>query len=352
MPAKTHQTEDPQYTEPISRFAKSEPIALLKIKAGTFETAKKSNHSTLMIPSEVVDELEAGTVTCERIMQLSASFPIYRYQTCLTVHGRWENVTRERIGRYQNIRQNANGSLEILWTAVDLAKKQSIGKKLENVESAMRFEVNSSETYYVMSCTIDGAEKWNEVYATMKRIAERVKESTAYAMANIWKYSYCGMMILELRISLLAIPENEVDSFANALLDMTDEQYNEAAAKVKAKRDTENEVRNAAQAEREIERKANAKLEHAAATLVMEQLKSEGYRKVTDSTPMTTGYTYVGVGIIHQSATRSYAKFEKGSFGRVIVTRWSDHKPNEVRKQMKLEDALKLHRFPGHWMQK
>jgi len=61
---------------------------LLKQNMGaSFATPKKINRSSATVPHKIIEDLEAGKFTCEMIEELSKTFPIFRYQTQITIHG-------------------------------------------------------------------------------------------------------------------------------------------------------------------------------------------------------------------------------------------------------------------------
>ena len=96
---------------------------LLSLEMGRkFDTPKKLNRSSKAVPAEIVQQLEDGTFSSEMLEDLGRSFPIFKYKTCVTIHGHWPEVIRERIGGYKNVIQNKNGSLEIRWSAIDQEK--------------------------------------------------------------------------------------------------------------------------------------------------------------------------------------------------------------------------------------
>jgi len=90
---------------------------LLKLDTGNFDTPKKLNRSDKPIPRSFVDQIEAAEIKSEMLETIQRSgFPVFRYKTCLTIHGLFDLEKLPRIGGYKNLIQNQNGSLEILRT--------------------------------------------------------------------------------------------------------------------------------------------------------------------------------------------------------------------------------------------
>lgn len=165
-----------------------------------------------------MDSIEAGTITSAQIAELARIHPVYKYRTCLTIHGHWPTVDRERIGRYKNIHQNQNGSLEVLWTAIDLDAKRKIAAALEGCKSKVQYRENSSETYFDRTERIENAEQWNATLAQMRATEQRVNAVTGTNLrTTIYKYPSIFGLMLELKVSALAIDQSAVEPLALAL---------------------------------------------------------------------------------------------------------------------------------------
>lgn len=206
----------PAYVEPTRHD--TERQRLFSSDVGRYETAKKSNHGSAKIPQATVDSIEAGTITSAQIADLARSYPVYRYKTCLTIHGHWPTVDRERIGRYKNIHQNQNGSLEVLWTAIDLAAKRTIAAALEGCKSRMQYGENSTETYFRRSERIENAEQWNATLKEMRATEQRVNAVTGTNLrTTICKYPSIFGLMLELNVSALAIDQSAIEPLTLAL---------------------------------------------------------------------------------------------------------------------------------------
>ena len=206
----------PAYVEPTRHD--TERQRLFSSDVGRYETAKKSNHGNAKIAQATVDSIEAGTITSAQIAELARIHPVYKYKTCLTIHGHWPTVERERIGQYKNIHQNQNGSLEVLWTAIDLTAKRTIAAALEGCKSRVRYGENSSETYFRRSERIENAEQWNTTLAQMRATEQRVNTVTGTNLrTTICKYPSIFGLMLELNVSALAIDHSAIEPLTLAL---------------------------------------------------------------------------------------------------------------------------------------
>lgn len=209
-------TDLPAYVEPTRHD--TERQRLFSSDVGRFETAKKSNHSSAKIAQSVVDSIEAGAITSAQIADLARVHPVYKYRTCLTIHGHWPVVDRERIGQYKNIHQNQNGSLEVLWTAIDLDAKRKIAAALEGCKSRVQYGENSTETYFRRSERIENAEQWNATLKDMRATEQRVNTVMGTNLrTTICKYPSMFGLMLELNVSALAIDQGAIEPLALAL---------------------------------------------------------------------------------------------------------------------------------------
>ena len=312
-----NQATMPHYQPAEERSGDRKTQELLSVEAGRYDTAKKSNHSEARIPQEIVDAIEAGKATTEMIATLGASYPVYRYRTCLTVHGRWPEVSRERIGAYKNIRQNENGSLEILWTALDLDRKLRIDERLEATGSPVRLQIDSRGTQYTWIKPIRNAEEWNETRDTMFRIVDACSKSGAYCKGYVGRMTFWGLVSLCLTIDVRAIPMEAEAALSFALMD--EHGKCDVGAKVEAMRKHKQEQMEKWERQR-AENKAEAEREAA----LMETLRAEKQKEVQHLAPAkawTVGTTYVqGDAIRFTKGIDGGFRFiritEKGSFGR------------------------------------
>lgn len=289
---------------------------------GTYETAKKSNHSARPIPQAFVDEIEAGTVTSEALSEIGRAWPVYRYLTCLTVHGSFPEIARQRIGSYKNIRQNQNGSLEILWTAIDLAKKRRIGNDLKAAGCEVRYCENSSETYFEACKGIADAQAWNETLARYQTIAANVQAvGAAHLRASIWKRASWLGVTLELRVTALAIEEGAVEPLTIALSGYADRAALDAAIAAKAEADRAQRERWERESKEADERRAAERaplLEKAKVDFAICSAWTEKLQPTSDAVPVP-GTTYYKA-FANQSEAVAFVKsltVEKSAFGRL-----------------------------------
>lgn len=347
----------PATTQEYRNGSQREAIFAAKA-AREYATAKKSNHSTAPIPQVIVDEVERGEPTLEMIQTLAHGHPIYVYQTCLTVHGAWPKVQQQYAFGYKHLRQNQNGSMEILWPAVDGTKKREVARALKAVGSKLFYEANSSSTRFVENVAIATEEQWNSTVERLQRIAGRVRNSGAYATATVYRWVSWGGLYLTLDVNVQAIPQEHVNRFVLALADMdTQEQYEQAAREHHLKEQREEKERQERQriadAEREVERAAKAKAQ-------AEQDKVDGpwqrtwmdenTRLDAPDTP-TVGATYArAVRNRHGKLDVQTMHVERGSFGRYKLAMNTIQAPdNRPVKQRSPEEMKAKYRWPDGW---
>ena len=75
------------------------------------------------VPQDVLDAIEKGC-SLESLEEIAKDFPICRYKTQITIHGRFPAIGTRRIGgMYVNLVQNKNGSVGVRWNAIDAEKR-------------------------------------------------------------------------------------------------------------------------------------------------------------------------------------------------------------------------------------
>ena len=335
----TQATEQHAYRE-APKYGDRKSEELLSIEAGYYDTAKKSNHSSYKIPQEIVDSIEAGEATTEMIAELGAKFPVYRYRTCLTIHGNWPDVARERIGQYKNIRQNENGSLEILWTALDLKRKERIDERLKAVGSPVSLRIDSRGTQYVWTKTVD-VETWNETRDTMFGIVKACEKSGAYCKGYVHRMTYWGAVMLCLTVDVRAVPMGAEAALSFALMDT--HGHCDVTAKLKEYQRKKQEER-----EKWEQRAAANKAEKERFDAQCDAMRAEKLQTIAHlprPTAWTIGPIYVTVDVVSfTSGTSVGYRFvrltEKGSFGRV---KWEKAVAGTVRTDLKWKEQKLTH---------
>lgn len=257
---------------------------------GDYETAKKSNHSSREIPQQVIDDLEAGKVSSADIAQIATTHPVYRYKTCLTIHGTWPKVQRYRIGGYKNIRQNANGSLEVYWNAIDLANKQYIAERLDAIDHPMRFHMDSRGTSFRQTRRIETKEQWEQTIAEYKETIARVKAVGARLKCDILRIAAYGSIVLELSITVLSVTDTEMGPLMYAIAGIQPEEFQTQVRKAI-------EAREQARAEQlkkeaEYDKQAAIEREHRAIVAQASRQRIEHLEKY-DGQGLKPGVTYV-----------------------------------------------------------
>ena len=329
-------------------------VTLFEARSSSYETPKKSNHSTRTIPADIVDQVEAGRVTYEAIQRLAAGHPIYTYQTCLTIHGQWPQVKQQYVMGYKHLRQNANGSMEILWPAIDADKKKYVEARLQAAGSDTHLRYTSQATTFEDTKVIQDEQTWKATIAKYRSMAERVKRSGVIATVHIFKLDTWGVVCLYFEANVQAIPAGREEALTLALMDMDTPQQYQQAVKEQQRQEAERKARmEAADKQRQMEREQAAKAQALKDEQDRPALNSwieENTTEHQDATPQP-GRTYAR--IVRQRTTGQLKvqlmKVQGGSFGRVKPEVWmKDDQPGQM-KQTTVAELCKTYTFPGQW---
>lgn len=282
---------------------------LLKTTTKQFDTRKVLNRSSKPIPGEIIENLEDGIFTTEMIDQLAGQFPVYRYQTCITIHGAWESINTRRIGGYANVIQNKNGSVEVRYSAIDTQKVSKINNLIRS--TGKRYQINTTSSdrslMFSKSITKDNYEGTLDAY---RQIAERVGKVNFYGTVQIYTAQAWGITYLVLEISPLAIPETSVNDFVLAVLGVSQAEFDqmvEAENLENQKRDQE-----AAKAAQAREQK-NQRVREAVAVL---EAQISNLRECSDP---TKGIIVKATNTPEGKPIFVFYKATKGSFGRIKI---------------------------------
>jgi len=220
-----------------------------------FATPKKLNRSTKVIPQTIVEQLENRLFTCEMIEDLKKQYPIYHYKSCITIHGNWGEVSTSSIGRYKNIHQNQNGSLEVYYSAIDREKIDKIREQLRSVNCRKYYFLeNSTDRVFRYSQTItkETAEQLKKEYL---QEAERIKTLAIFGTVHVYlQPKMWGGADIVLDIRPLAIPENQVLNVCYMLAGISPENWHQTQLNVERERAIQEEKDHQEQAERQAAR--------------------------------------------------------------------------------------------------
>lgn len=211
-------------------------VLLKKDLSSSFDTRKMLNRSRLGIDQSVIDSLEAGEFTCEAIDLLSAKFPIFKYRTCITIHGNWPEISRTRIGGYKNVHQNLNGSVEVRYSAIDTDKVYQVAKTLRACESNFRYQENSNERGFYWMHQITSKDELLQASELMKPIAEKLTSLRLYGHVSLFTAKDFFRQFLVLAVIPLALPLTMVNELECQLTGLDRAQID---AKVKEAQDKE-----------------------------------------------------------------------------------------------------------------
>lgn len=218
---------------------------LLNLDLGhKFDTPKKLNRSRKEIPADIIESLEAGNFTAEDIQTLSRKFPIFRYRTCITVHGSWPAVSITRIGGYKNVHQNQNGSVEIYYSAIDREKIKHIYNviKAQGPANPWRYSENSTSRNFYIQKPIT-RETLQQVRAELEPLGKRLAELPIYGYLNLYvAQTPWGQSFLVLSLHPLAIPQEQVSKLIFELTGL-DEAGQKAALEAKEEQERQEKIK-------------------------------------------------------------------------------------------------------------
>lgn len=280
---------------------------LLKLDTGNYDTPKKLNRSARAIPRSFIDQIEASEITSETLAQIvRAGFPVYRYKTCITIHGQFDLESVPRIGGYKNLIQNKNGSLEIRYNAIDFQRKKKILRELMDV-SEFRGYTDSTGTYLQMRLAVETLEDANEKKAKLFAILNRIRSIDFYGKGFVYLAATMWGRCLVLDVILDAIQDEQTRPFVLAASGLDALTLDTLLAEKQKERDRrEAEYKS----EREAREKVNAALE-------AKRLELEKVIAGKPLMPYAVGAHGVKAVSMNGQATYKFVRIMgKGSFGR------------------------------------
>lgn len=279
-----------------------------------YDTPKKLNRSDKRIAPVVIDEIENGMVTCEQIEVLAKGFPIFRYKTCITIHGDFDFNSIPRIGGYKNVIQNQNKSVEIRYNAIDYDKKAEIARfcrfssEFDTAGVKWSFNHNSQGTMFYYLESINKA-NFDEKRRKVLNHIERIKAVDFYGNVSAFRVNYYGEFYILVELRIDAIKREKVDFLTMAMLNIN-------FAELKARRFIQAENERKAKAERE-----RREQENQAAQKKANELKESLESKIKNFRAFNPASDTYGVKVtligFSQIGFKIVKNLGKASFGRI-----------------------------------
>lgn len=311
------------------------------------DTPKKVNRSAREIPAQTISSLEDGEFTAEMIETLAKQFPIFYYRSCITIHGNWPAIEITRIGGYKNVHQNANGSVEIYYSAIDNTKMNTICEGLRGTQTPFHFSQTSTDRTFRWQKMIT-KETLAQVRAEMEPLAQQLTNLPIYGYVNLWVARVpWGATYLVLDLHPLAIKTEDVDKVISILSMCTPTQYVERRANYLQEQIKEESARQARSAQYTAEAKAAREQQKA----MLDALKPQ-IAHLPESNDVKVGILVKAASNVGEStAWFTFVRLDgNGSFGRVKISTARSDRPSldglewKERKQMTREE-LRLHGY-------
>lgn len=203
---------------------------------GSFNTPKKINRTPILIPEEYCDKIDNSTITSEDIVRLGSLVTLFRYKTCVTIHGLWRS-TNERIGGYKNVHVNKNGSIELKYNAIDRDKKDALAKLCRIVGWAERRDSEGDCIFKQYS--------FSDKQLALAKIAElKNLYSNSYidgitSIMNIGGYAVWGVYIVRIEFKILSIISDNINYLVSGITKIPETDIQLAIDNIKAKESQE-----------------------------------------------------------------------------------------------------------------
>lgn len=319
---------------------------LTENRFGQYNTRKKLNLSNKTIPAVLVERLENSEFTFEMIQELSKTFPILKYKTCITIHGIFNLDYIPRIGGYKNVIQNKNKSVEIRYNAIDLDKKQLIAENLRIVKTGFRFLLDSQGAYFEKAVRVKTQTDITENRAKFESIQASLTQVDFYGKTSIYRaQDFMSNHYLVLDVFMDCIPQASVNDLFLTLagcsqseFDVLETAYNETARLEKIESD-----------KREVEQQIKRDKQNA--------LRDAKINQIAHLTKFNIEVNSIGVKDAIARNCIACFKFvrivKKGGFGRVKyqwqvckeLIEFDTNKFRDAKKEVKVSDFASYRQF-------
>ena len=185
--------------------------------AGRCESKHKLNLADADVPQSVLDKIEDGC-SLETLEEVAKGFPICRYATQITIHGRFPEISKRRVGGvYVNLVRNKNGSVGVRWNAIDAEKRRRLYSDCRL--AGWRVAMNSTDHFLFKSMRIT-KENYEQVKSQMAEEVLRIDRSLFFGDVSVRVVSIWGVLEMVAAVRVCAFYEKDYTRLAEQIAGM------------------------------------------------------------------------------------------------------------------------------------
>lgn len=210
---------------------------LFKRDCGNYDSKHINNLADREVPEDLLERIETGC-PIEALDEIAKDFPICKYRTQITIHGKFPAIHTKRVGAYGrgryahgyvNLVQNKNGSIGVRWEGIDNQKKQKLFGIVAPVDKWS--VVHNSTTYCIRKMRFVNKENYEATYAEYKAKADTIDQTLFFGGAGVYKAMTMFGPVLLLEVDMHGYYEKNYEALVANLTGMP---YAEAVAKLEA----------------------------------------------------------------------------------------------------------------------
>lgn len=174
------------------------------------KTDKKNilNQYKKLVDTKYLQQIEQGVTLEELDTMQNDGLPIFRYQTQITIHGIFDDLSNNCIHGYANLFQNKNRSIGVKYNAIDEDKRQRIAARLQTI--GFKYNRNSTSTGFTKTMRVN-KDNIEAVKAEFTALSERFDKSLFFGSAHVWLGNLWGQFFMVLDVNINAIYEYNIE---------------------------------------------------------------------------------------------------------------------------------------------
>ena len=203
-----------------------------------YDTRKTNNrNSSVFISEDLISKIESEGITSEELNSIGTT--IFKYQNQITVHGNFGTSKTIRIGGYQNIIVNGNGSMGVKYNAIDAAKKNDIYSAIKICYPNFTTIKNSTEWCAFSATILHSLDDMKNIIDKYVAIKDRIQKDLCVGTYSIYTgQNFLGVFVC-MAISIDCILQENVIPFIESLCGKSYGEITEIREELKLKREEE-----------------------------------------------------------------------------------------------------------------
>lgn len=181
----------------------------------------KLNTCNKKVPQDYLDKIEDGCSLEQLEEMVRNKFDVFKYETQITIHGIFPELSVRRIGGYANIVQNKNKSIGVRYTAIDCYKKERLFNLLRDVAGWCIEDKSNSFLVYKATPLPNNREEALKIVDEFKQETDKINKDLFIGNVSCYTFDLYGQYHICLEVNVCCFYEKDFNALFENLSGMS-----------------------------------------------------------------------------------------------------------------------------------